>query len=156
MVEPNVLKNTYLTNGLSDAELDTLAKLAEVKLFNHGHLLARYGESAEEMYVILGGEVRVTTNDNDTLAKISAGHVVGEIALVDARPRAANVVAAANVSVAAFNLKALRQAMLADKNLGFHLLANISQVLATRLREADAMIDHLSDKAEDVWSRSLG
>lgn len=156
MLDAAALRDTYLATGLSDDQLNAIGALAEVKNFNSGHLLARCGDLGDEMYVILNGEVRVTTQDNDTLGEIKAGNIVGEISLVDARPRAANVICCGAVTVGAFNLKQLRQAMMADKTMGIIMMANIASVLAQRLRHADAMIDQLSDKAQDVWTHSMG
>ena len=154
MVDPAILKTTYLAAGLNDAQLAAVGKLAEVKTFVPGHLIEKIGDPAEEMYVVLGGELRVTTYDNDTLGEIGAGNIVGEIALIDTHPRTVNVVCCGHVTVGAFNVKALRHYMFEDKDAGLHILANIARVLAMRLRNADHRIDHLSDKVADVWEQT--
>ncbi|MBX3095505.1 MAG: cyclic nucleotide-binding domain-containing protein [Fimbriimonadaceae bacterium] len=156
MLDADALRSTYLATGLTDEQLNTIGALAQVQNFNSGHVIARCGDAAEEMFVILSGEVRVTTHDGDALGEIKAGNIVGEIALVDARPRAANVVCVGAVTVGAFNLKQLRGAMMKDKELGIIVMANIASVLAQRLRHADAMIDQLADKTQDVWAHAMG
>jgi CRP/FNR family transcriptional regulator, cyclic AMP receptor protein len=152
MLDAATLRQTYLATGLTDEQLSKIGSLADVRNHSSGYVLARQGEQAEEMYVVLNGEVRVTTQDGDLLGMIQAGNIVGEIALVDARPRAANVVCNGACTLAAFNLKALRQAMMADKDMGIIVMANIAGVLAARLRQADQMIDHLNDKSTDAWA----
>lgn len=155
MLDAAVIRQTYLATGLTDEQLKKIASLADVRNHPSGYVLARQGEPADEMYVVLNGEVRVTTQDGDLLGVVQAGNIVGEIALVDARPRAANVICNGACTLAAFNIKALRQAMLADKDMGLIVLANIAGVLAARLRHADQMIDHLTDKSIDPWALAL-
>ncbi len=155
MIEASILKATYLGVGLSDTQLVSLSKIAEVQNFISGHVLTSIGDIADQMFVVLSGELRVTTHDNDTLGEIKAGNIVGEIALIDTHPRTVNVVCCGPVTVAAFHVNTLRQAIMADKDAGIHILANIARVLAMRLRAADYKIDHLSDRAEDSWAHTI-
>ncbi|MEQ1831272.1 MAG: cyclic nucleotide-binding domain-containing protein [Pirellula sp.] len=156
MVEASALKNTYLAAGLTDEQLAIVGAMARVDTHPSGYLLAKRGDLAEEMYLLLAGEIVVTTGDGDKLGDIKAGGVVGEIALVDACPRAANVVSRTPITVAAWNIRELRKAMMEDREWGFLLLANVARVIATRLRQADEMIDTISDNVGDKWDHAMG
>ncbi|MEQ1934359.1 MAG: cyclic nucleotide-binding domain-containing protein [Fimbriimonadaceae bacterium] len=156
MTDPAILKGTYLVAGLDDVQIAAVAGLSTLKHFPSGHLLAKIGEAAEVMYVVIGGTLTVTTQDGDKLGEIHTGSVVGEVALVDARPRAANVACVGPVSVAEISIDQLRKMMNQDRDMGFLILANISRVLSARLRSADAMIDQLADGVGDVWTHALG
>ncbi|MEQ1824033.1 MAG: cyclic nucleotide-binding domain-containing protein [Fimbriimonadaceae bacterium] len=156
MLDPAVLKGSYLVAGLDDVQIQSVASLAELKHYASGHLLAKIGEAADVMFVVIGGNLTVTTHDGDKLGEIATGSVVGEIALVDARPRAANVVCVGPVSVAVFPVDKLRMLMNQNRDMGFLMLANIARVLAARLRNADAIIDQLADGVGDVWTNALG
>lgn len=156
MIEASVMKTTYLAGGLTDGQLAALGALAELKSFTSGTVLAKVGEPASEMFLILSGEVVVTTADNDRLASIKAGEVVGEVALVDDQPRAANVVCVGPVTAGVFSIKAFRQAIMADKDAGLMIMANVARLLALRLRKSNALVDVLSSKANDAWSHAAG
>lgn len=156
MVEAAALKGTYLVTGLTDAQIAKVADLGELRHCPSGGLICTVGETADEMFVVLDGSVVVMTADGDRLGEISRGSVIGEIALVDARPRTANVICSGPVNLAVFSADALRKLMNTDRDLGFMMLANIARVLAGRLRQADARIDELTDKASDVWHNAMG
>lgn len=62
-----------------------------------GETIIREGEMSNELYVLVEGELVVTTKQNDRtieLARIKAGDVAGELALLDNAPRIADVAAA--------------------------------------------------------------
>jgi signal transduction histidine kinase len=61
-----------------------------------GELIIREGETSNELYVLVEGELVVTTNQGGRtidLAHIKAGEVAGELALLDQAPRIADVAA---------------------------------------------------------------
>lgn len=156
MVDVDILRDTYLVVGLADGQIAQIAEIAELKTFASGQALARIGEEATELFVVIDGNAIVTTQDGDRLGEIGKGSLIGEIALVDARPRTANVVAIGAMAVVAIPIAPLRKLMNEHRDWGFVVLANISRVLAMRLRQADATIDALADKATDVWTHALG
>ncbi len=62
-----------------------------------GEKIIREGEMSNELYVLVEGELVVTTTQNERsieLARIKAGDVAGELALLDNAPRIADVAAA--------------------------------------------------------------
>ncbi len=156
MILPELLKGTYLVAGLSDEQIAQVAEIAELRPYASGQALARIGEEAVNLFVVIEGNLIETTADGDRLGEISKGSIIGEIALVDARPRTANVVSIGQVSVAAIPISDLRKLMNANREWGFIILSNIARVLAMRLRHADATIDELADKSSDVWTHAQG
>ncbi len=64
---------------------------------NEGEVLFRRGDLGDAFYIIKAGQVRIYTADEDgqelTLATLGPGESFGEIALLDARPRSASVIA---------------------------------------------------------------
>lgn len=155
MVTTEMLKGTYLVAGLTDEQIAQVASLSEHRVLTSGQAIAKIGEAASNLFVVLEGNLIVTTADGDRLGEISEGSIIGEIALVDARPRTANVVSIGAVSVASIPITDLRKLMNDNRDWGFTILANVARVLAMRLRHADATIDELADKVQDVWTNAL-
>ncbi len=151
----DALKSTYLAAGLTDEQLAELSELATSRTFLPAQRIIRHGDNASDLFVILEGRVNILTADGDKLAEIGPGATIGEIALIDARPRTADAVCIGTVQAAVFDAKALRNEMNSNREMGFMLLANLSRVLCGRLREANLKVDALMDKATDSWHNAL-
>jgi CRP-like cAMP-binding protein len=92
-----LLSQVPLFQGLSKKHLAQVSNLATRIDVPAGKVLAREGEAGHEFIVILDGEVEIKRGD-DVVATRGAGSYVGEIALLEHRPRTATVVAKTAVS----------------------------------------------------------
>ncbi len=67
------------------------------KTFSKGEIIFREGDNGNSFFEVLSGKVGCYTgygtNDETKLTEIESGHIVGEMALIDAFPRSATVVA---------------------------------------------------------------
>jgi CRP/FNR family transcriptional regulator, cyclic AMP receptor protein len=82
------LQRVPLFSGLGKRELEELGTLADEIDVPDGRVLTRQGESGQEFFVVLDGAVRVTI-DGSQVAMLLKGDFLGEIALVDGKPRTA-------------------------------------------------------------------
>jgi len=60
-------------------------------LYREGEFLCRAGEVAEHVFVVVDGQLRVTSESGQELARLGPSQVVGEVALLTAQRRTANV-----------------------------------------------------------------
>jgi len=155
MFDLEVFKKNYLVIGLNDDQVAEIAALAKLRRMVAQETLIRAGDPGGDFFVILDGRVNVLTPDGDKLSEVGPGSVLGEISLVDAGPRTATVIAIGLVDVAVIPATDLRRYMSTNRDLGFTVLANLSRVLAGRLRLANEKIDELYDKATDAWDHAL-
>ena len=154
--EHEAFAKSYLVYGLNRDQMCSVAALAEMRRLCAQDVLIGKNRPGGEVFVILQGRVKVLTDDGDVLAEVGQSGVVGEIELIDAGPRSANVVCMGLVDVAAIPVSALRQLMKKDLQLGFHMLANLAVVLCGRLRKADQMLDDALDHAHGgAWGNAL-
>lgn len=156
MVETSALKDAYLVAGLKEEEAAQIAALATIRTYRSGEALTKSGDASNDVFIIMSGHVKVTTNDGDLLGEVGANSVVGEMGLVDSRPATANVTCVGPVSAAAVSTLELRRLMGQNRDWGFIVLSNICRVMAGRLRQTNARIDELSDLATEPWHNSLG
>jgi CRP/FNR family cyclic AMP-dependent transcriptional regulator len=126
-----LLSQVALFSACTSKELDRLARHAELVDFPAGAVLMTEGEPGHEFYVIVDGEVGVSSG-GETVAKLGPGAYVGEQALLDPAPRTATVTALRDVSAVLLSSREFYAAIDDVPGLTRKLLAG----MARRLRES--------------------
>lgn len=101
------LRDIAFFEGFAPSELDRVAELAEEVEAAPGAVIIDQGRVGTECFVILDGQATVYVGE-DAVATIGPGSMVGEMALVEHRPRNASVVAETDMLLVAFDLQAFR------------------------------------------------
>jgi CRP/FNR family transcriptional regulator, cyclic AMP receptor protein len=127
------LARVPLFEGLSKHQLSSIAGLTTRLHEDAATVIAREGATGNEFIVVLEGELEVRHGD-EVVASICAGDFVGEIALLDNRPRTATVVAKTPVVIEVISRQEF-SALLADA-------PEVAQEIMAR------MAQRLSDNAE--------
>jgi CRP-like cAMP-binding protein len=83
-----VLRAVPLFADLDERSLQAVAILARETAAKAGDVLMLEGEPGDEFYVIVDGTIRIEKGDR-TIRSMTAGGFLGEIALVEQRPRTA-------------------------------------------------------------------
>jgi len=102
------LRGVSFFEGFSDDELQRVADLAEDVDAEQGALLIDQGRVGQECFVILDGQAGVYSGE-EHIATLEPGAMVGEMALVDHRPRTASVVAETPMKLISLDAKAFKQ-----------------------------------------------
>ena len=119
--EPNFL-------GLFSRERNVLS-------LTSGDILFRKEDAARCMYVVLSGELRIG-DGNVVYERVSAGGIVGEMALIDRAPRSATVTAVTDCTLAEVDEK--RFFFLVQQTPSFAL--NVMRLMSHRLRQMNTMV----------------
>ena|SRR5579862_2943498 len=100
-----------------------------------GETLFKKDDPARCMYVVLSGDVRIG-DGNIIYEQLSAGGIVGEMALIDHAPRSATVTATTDCVLAEIDEK--RFLFLVQQTPSFAL--NVMRLLSHRLRRMNALL----------------
>ena len=142
------LADQPLLRGLDPAELEAVAAAVEHRNLSPGDMALREGSSADAVFFVLSGAVAVELRRNDgavqRLAAFGAGVSFGEAALLDERARSADVRVEQPTEVAVLSLEQLDALAAAHPDLWPRLYRNLAQMLADRLRSANAQLRALS------------
>ena len=106
--DPEKLAGLNRLEALNDADLEKV-----VKTGRHVHLPANWSliwekTPADKAYLIVDGEVSVRKNGQE-VARLGAGDVIGEMAIVNHRLRSASVVSLTPLEVIHFTKESLEQ-----------------------------------------------
>jgi CRP/FNR family transcriptional regulator, cyclic AMP receptor protein len=115
--------------GLSKKQLRRISSLMTRVDLPAGQVLTREGQSGSELFIVLEGEVEVRKGDR-VIATRRPGEYVGEIALLDRRPRTATVVATTPVSVEVLSRREFASLLREASELSEQILATIDRRLA--------------------------
>jgi CRP-like cAMP-binding protein len=120
------LRDIPLFAKLSRKERKQLALRADEVDVQPGTLVCRKGESANELYVIEQGTAKVV-RDEQYLDELGPGDFFGEMGVLDAAPRNANVIATTPLTLMILNGPALRQLEREQPQLAARISATIEQ-----------------------------
>jgi CRP-like cAMP-binding protein len=95
----------------------------------------REGEVGSDMFVVVRGRLAVS-KAGAHIADLGPGGLVGEMAMVDAAPRSATVVAVETTDLISFSHAAMTTLMRAEPALGNKLLWSIIASMSGKLRSS--------------------
>lgn len=91
------LETCKLFSGLSAAELEMVARTAQVKDYPEGHQIIKEGDEGDGIYIVTQGQVQISSRvgqgERRILRRIGPGDFFGEMAVLDNEPRSATVTA---------------------------------------------------------------
>ena len=136
------LSSVPLFAGLAEDDLATLAELVRLRKVRKGEFIIAQNEPGAAMYLLVSGRVKVSRASPDgkelALGYLDAPSHFGEMALVDAQPRSADVIAMTDVEVLGLDAKDLSAAIQVQPRLALSLIATMSRRLRgtiTRLED---------------------
>lgn len=147
----SLLKNIPMFAGLSDSQLEQIAKMAVRRKVPRNTTIVHAGDSTDSLFVIVSGSAKVLNRDVEgnevILTLLLAGECFGEMGLIDGSPRSADVVASESCELLAITKPDFMKALAGNVELGL----NIMKSLVLRLREANRKIESLA--LMDVYGR---
>jgi hypothetical protein len=141
------LEDVELLTALTSSEIETIKNYTQRKTFESGKIIFSEGEVGKELFIVTKGHASAYLNQPDgrniRLATFAPGSVFGELAILDAGPRSASLVA--DDEVTCYVLSEPQFATLANDapNVAIKLLSGLGRELSKRLRRANRTIQQL-------------
>lgn len=147
-------KVLFIFGQLTDADVSRLATIGRRERATQGTELIREGVPVETLYILLDGELAVTSGkERRQIARLSSGEVVGEMSFIDARPPSATVSAASDVVLYAVTKRTLQRELEENVALAARFYKAIATFLSDRIRKATAgasgLDAHSADELDD-------
>jgi serine/threonine protein phosphatase PrpC len=147
----DVLRGMPLFKHLTYKEIIRILNITTVRDFMAGEPVIVEGTPGDELFVILGGKVRLHKSEA-LITYLERGAHVGEMALVDRSPRSASVTAEEQTRVLILRRREFYEIIRKEPPLATKLLWSFVQVLTERLRKTTAELSgaRLEAQAEDL------
>ena len=132
------LARTPLFAKLSAAECGVLAGFLESKSLVAGGVLFSQGDFGDAMYVVKQGALEILKSDvfgAMRVAEVRPGSLVGEMALVEDKPRSADVRASENSRLLVLSRSAYAELKKAQPQVATKFQDELLQLLSARLRQ---------------------
>ncbi|HEY9761033.1 MAG TPA: cyclic nucleotide-binding domain-containing protein [Trichocoleus sp.] len=126
----------FILGALEDDDVDWLVSAGKRLALVEGEVLIHEGQPSDAIYLLLDGtlQVSVSTLNEQVIAKLSSGEVVGEMSFVDSQLPSATVTAAAPTVVLAIPCKDLRHKLEQDTVFASRFYKALAMLLSSRLR----------------------
>lgn len=129
------LRRVKLFANLTPADLVHIAAIAREQLFVDEEVIAQEGESGDEMYIIVSGEVCVVNERGHEMARRKPGDYVGEMAIISQQPRMATLVAVGDVRALSISRKPFEEILRGR----FEISLAVMRELCERLRQSSVV-----------------
>ncbi len=147
------LKRVPLFAGIEDSLLGILAEIMSLESQPAGTYLCKQGGPGDACFIVGHGKVDVLIGEGEEekkLATLSAGNVVGEVALIDGKKRSASVRAQTQVTVFTLSRDDFDRLMMAGNKASLQLLDNIAKDLVSRVRKVNDRFGELFSNPDDT------
>jgi CRP-like cAMP-binding protein len=140
----DALMTSPFFSHMKPAELDELIAFSTERRAGKGTLIFSKGDPGNFMLAVLSGHIRVGTTSLEgreiTLNVIGPGDIVGEIALLDGKPRSADAVAADDTTLMVIERRIFLPFIVRHEGLVERMLV----VLCDRLRRTSSALEELA------------
>jgi len=138
------LRGFALLDGVAPQKLDELARQCAWRAFESGQRIISREAADRDVYLLVGGRVRVTAYSADgrqiTFTDLAAGEIFGDLAAIDERPRSADVLALDSGLVACLPAAEFRRLIVEEPLVAGRVLRR----LASLVRRLSARVFDLS------------
>ena len=142
-------------SGLSDREKSTLLAIFETKEYRPGEVLCREGDRAFSFFVICKGIVEIYKDlsqeqGRQKLGQLGRGSMIGQVSLIDGKPRSATVGAKTPVLTLECSRDDFERLFNAGSPFAFKILDQIIIHLSKRLRDANRQLYDLYSRPTET------
>jgi len=147
----NLLFKASIFSGLTTEQLSSVLDTAVEVSFSEGDVIMTEGEEGGELFIVIEGKIQIEKRaGEDSTLKIAQsekrGMMLGEMSLVDMKPRSATVRADSDLKMVSISRESLADIFDKDPKVLATISLNIARALSERLRQSnDTLADFFSN-----------
>jgi CRP/FNR family transcriptional regulator, cyclic AMP receptor protein len=137
----DLLRHVAIFKDLDDDELQAVAELCREEKFNSGEYIFHEGDPGNRLYLIVGGEVRISRDvpgsGEEALAVLKPGAVFGEMAVFDPSERSTHAISNGGTSLLTIARADFEMLLDFNRELAHKVLWAVVRLLSARLRNTN-------------------
>lgn len=144
--EAETLRPVKALDALPDAQMKVLSAIATRERFAAGQQLYNEGEGGTDFMFVGAGTVearRQTPFGEQRVATLGTGHLIGEISLLDGKPRASSIIALGDGFVWRFDSDRFAATLNGNPTLELAVLRMFCHSLADKIRQANRVMTQI-------------
>lgn len=145
-----VIQKIEIFRNFDVSDVQRLLRVCNFSNFKQDEHIYVFGESSNEMLILLKGSLRVMGEAGDELARIKPGMPVGEMGLFTGQPRSADIIAHENSTAIVLNGDELKVLLSGAIEMHLKVLYNVIAVLSSRVSEANGLTETQSRLIRDL------
>ena len=146
--ETRKIIHSLIGRGLTSQQVEQLAQALVAQKVAAGHLLMNEGDRPSGLVFLLQGGVEILKHGPDgqrqSLAKLEAPTLLGEMSLITERPSSATVMAVTECELQLLTRAQFQRLIAGDSIAAYKLVMTIAGVLAERLAKLDRKVLELT------------
>ena len=144
------LEDMDIVNGFTADELEVLKKRLYCETYNEGDPIFYEGDPGRDMYFLTKGSVsvKIRLRERNQLKRIftfNSGVIFGEVALLDGKPRSADIWSEENTEVYRLSLDDFNVFRKENPEIAIKLIQNMARTLTRHLRRSSDEVRALED-----------
>jgi CRP-like cAMP-binding protein len=153
------VEDNALLKGLSSEEITGVLLLGDRRIVDKGEVLFRKDTLADGVWLLETGTVSILSGAADDglasrLATFGPGQFVGEMSLIDGRPRSATVIADTPVHALLLDAHAIAALEQRYPVAALNITRNIALELSRRVRSSSALMAEAHTEKSSEWANS--
>ena len=152
----NSLKKIPIFDALPPNSVNLLVSLCEPRSLKEGEELCTGGTPSDEMYILLAGELSVTTEGGMLVATLTPVTTVGEMGVITGQPRSATVTAVRACRVLVLKRDCFDTAIQDDAALNSRVMRNFIEILARRVADDNVRLREFVQDVSAYRSTAAG
>ncbi len=142
-------KVLFLLGHLTDMDIEWMIQNGSKKSLIYKDELINKGADIENIYIILSGQLNILDN-NQKIASIGPGEIVGEMSFLESRPPSVSVIASESSVVYSISRELMNKKLDTDIEFRSNFYYSLALFLSNRLRKTTNQLGYESDEEADV------
>ena len=127
------MKKLPIFAGLIDDDYERLISICHIQQVTKGQQMFAEGDKAGSIYVLLTGEIQISTQKTGLVHTMKPGEILGEMGVISQGKRNATANISADSIILQLNQQQLENSMDMYPKIGYRIMRNIARILVDRL-----------------------